>query len=360
MFDFGWRPSHRIVKQISQIERFAGSWQRIPSAMNPGQTKKESGGQASPQPALFDGISAAILLDITSPPQLSLALTRIHSSGKRGSGIADPLGIENTYAHPAFEALRLAYLRDAELSAKEIFYCAALIGEKLSAHEALNQRLESPNSLYRITNSALRTHEDTSLFPTLSKYVIEARLAELLAWVNKELQEGLIHPLIIIATFHLLFLQISPMRTANVRLCHLITWQLLRQQGYGFVQQQHLTPILLERNEAYYNALRQAEKSIFTNWKSLSIWLEFFLESMMAIEARVELQEAKKAAKGRLTSVQQRIVDVVRRCGSASRDKIVQETGINISTVKYNLSLLSSRGQLVRSGGGRSTSYSLL
>jgi hypothetical protein len=350
MFDFGWRPSLRVVKQISEIERFAGGWERIPDNCKP----------SDDQSPLIDGIIAAILLDLSSPGQLSIALNRIRSSNKQTSRVADPLGLENSYSHPAFEALRLAHLRDAELNIKELCYCAALISEKLSANEALNQRLHSPNSLYRITTSTLRSHHDTEVFPTLSHYVIEARLNELLSWVNGELKEGLIHPLIIIGTFHLLFLQISPMRTANVRLCQLITWQLLRKNGFGFVCQQHLSPILLERSEAYYNALRQAEKSVFTNWNSLSIWLEFFLESMLVIENKLERQGAKQAAAGQLSKVQQQIVDVVTRCGSASRDKIVQETGINISTVKYNLSLLSSRGQLVRRGGGRSTNYSLL
>ena len=56
---------------------------------------------------------------------------------------------------------------------------------------------------------------------------------------------------------------------------------------------------------------------------------------------------------------QQKILDYVEQIGLAKRKEIVSATGINIATVKYNLNILTQRGNLKKEGKGKACSYSV-
>ncbi len=198
------------------------------------------------------------------------------------------------------------------------------------------------------------------VFSTVPPFLISQRLEGLVNWTNTELRSGLIHPIIVIGTFHLLFLQIHPFSTANHRLSLILTWRLLDDIGYSFIRNSHFAPWLSGRAKSYYSALRQAEKTAQTNWSTLNIWLELFSDSLREASESVLSDGEKQTEVRRLTFVQKRIIEVVRNHGSVSRDKIVNETGINLSTIKYNLSVLADKGHLKRDGGGRGTSYTIL
>ena len=198
------------------------------------------------------------------------------------------------------------------------------------------------------------------IFPTVSPFLVEQRLEELLEWARHELEDGQFHPLFVIGTFHLLFLQIHPFPTANHRLALILLWRLLDAHGYSYVRYSHFAPEIASRSKQYFAALRQAEKTAYGNWSTLNIWLEFFLDMLVLASQNLLTLTERTVSSARLSSVQRRIIDVIKSSGSATREKIVTETGINLSTVKYNLSVLASRGHLKRDGGGRSTSYRLL
>jgi Fic family protein len=198
------------------------------------------------------------------------------------------------------------------------------------------------------------------IFESVSSFLINERFSDLVSWVSQELEDDRFHPLYVIGTFHLLFLQIQPYQTANHQLCLAIVWHLLNKNGYSFFEYSHFAPTLLTKSEEYFNALRQAEKTAYGTWATLNVWLEFFLEVLL--ESNAVLSDTRQRLVGhyRLTPVQKQILQVVKTYGSATRERIARETGINVSTVKYNLSVLYSNGQLKREGGGRSTSYTVL
>lgn len=91
-----------------------------------------------------------------------------------------------------------------------------------------------------------------------------------------------------------------------------------------------------------------------------NIWLETFLDCLLDSSQRLISVGEQRAEGLRLTAVQKQIIGVVRSYGSATRERIATESGINLSTVKYNLSVLATRGHLKREGGGRTTSYRLV
>src|SRR5262249_34865675 len=148
-----------------------------------------------------------------------------------------------------------------------------------------------------------------------------------------------------------------PFSRANHRLSLLILWRLMNEHGYSFVQHTSFSAVLLRRLRAYSNSLRQAEKTVFNSWSTFNIWLEFFLEALVSATDQLSETVEKGVEEQRLTRTQKNIIEIIRTRGPVTRETIVTESGINLATVKYNLSVLSARGYLKRKGGGRTTSY---
>lgn len=342
MIDFQMRPTPALVRQIAAIERLAGRWDRISQSLAVASNPLF-------ERAILRGSHAAFSLDQTTPPALLLIVDRVdaptvvkhgHSEGQ-AELISHFLAAHKQPPQAGIDGLNALYLE--------------ITGEPDADGASLFRRMPM-NFLSPLEG----VFPEKVVFPTVSPFLIEQRMQELLSWVNAELQRGPYHPLIVLGTFHLLFLQIHPYPTANHRLAMLLLWHLLRKSGYEFVGYSHFAPFLAEHPTEYYTALRQAERTARGNWSTLNIWLELFLQSLNAAADRLVHFSERRLATERLTGVQKRILDIVKLHGPITREKIVKHTGLNLSTVKYNLGILSEKGHLKRHGGGRTTSYRML
>ena len=334
------RPSLRSVQQIARIERFSGSWERI------SKSQSITSGQLA-EYALVRGAAAVAQLDQnTSPSMLIAAKELAQNQSLRGAPHSEAETSRPEGRNSELERLIAAMQFDLsfDLEGLESLYV------ELSGGESSSRRTSAKNFL---------TPDNKIIFATVSPFLIEQRFEELMSWTSTELEADTYHPLIVIGTFYLLFLQLSPFQRHNHTLVQIICWRLLSEQGYDFASCRHFSPTFLNSYEGYFAALRQAEKTAGTSWNTLNIWLEFFLNALLS--CCIELGKASERIHRarRLSGVQLEILDVVKQHGSASREQIVAQTGINISTVKYNLSVLFANGHLRRSGGGRTTSYSI-
>lgn len=201
---------------------------------------------------------------------------------------------------------------------------------------------------------------DLFVFSTVQPYLVEQRLSEIAGWTGDVLRSRALHPVLAAGIFHLAFLQLSPFPFANHRLATMITWQILANSGFPFVRHRHFAPEFLAQVERYAAALKQAEKTCFSSWATLNSWLEFFVQiQLKCVESLVE-EVTSRSRDQQLNSTQRMIIEVIRDRGIASREAIASASGINVSTVKYNLAVLSRRGLLAREGGGRTTTYKLI
>ncbi|MBU6152429.1 MAG: Fic family protein, partial [Chloroflexi bacterium] len=70
------------------------------------------------------------------------------------------------------------------------------------------------------------------VFETATPFDTPRLMAELASWVNDEREKGHLHPLLIIAIFVVVFLEIHPFQDGNGRLSRVLTTLLLIQAGY--------------------------------------------------------------------------------------------------------------------------------
>ena len=352
------RPNLRLVQQVARIERFCGAWERLSQSTAIASNQLEVH-------ALQWGSISALALDSSTPPSLALMLAKLF--GEEGAGTAfysDSLA-ENTSLptgldDPALEQYIRAHALEFQISSQGVHQLYSRVtGAGVVDFDAADA-FDQATTCFRKGTVQFLSPSMEAIFPTVPAFLIEQRLFDLLEWTSAELERGVIHPLFVIGTFYLLFLQVHPYPTANHRLAQLMAWNLLEENEFAFVRFAHFSPVLLARRKQYFNALRQAEKTAFGNWSTLNIWLDFFLDTLIETTENLWQSCRRDEQLARLSGIQRQIIEVIKEHGSVTRERIATETGINLSTVKYNLSVLSERGHLRRQGGGRTTSYTVL
>jgi Fic family protein len=198
------------------------------------------------------------------------------------------------------------------------------------------------------------------VFETASPFETPRRMEQLFAWLTEARTDRLLHPLLIVAVFVVVFLEIHPFQDGNGRLSRVLTTLLLLQAGYAYVPYSSLESVIEQSKEGYYLALRQTQGTIRSDAPDWQPWLMFFLRAMQQqmrrLAAKVEQETLLLAAMPELAL---RIVDHARDHGRVTISDAVALTGASRNTLKGHLRMLVERRHLVRHGVGRGAWYSL-
>jgi Fic family protein len=198
------------------------------------------------------------------------------------------------------------------------------------------------------------------VFETASPFDTPRLMAELVTWVNEERDKAQLHPLLVIAIFVVVFLEIHPFQDGNGRLSRAVTTLLLLQAGYAYVPYSSLESVIELNKEAYYLALRQTQGSIRTSAPNWQPWLVFFLRSLAEQVRRLEKKvEREKIVLATLPGLSLQIVEFVREHGRMTIGDAIKLTGANRNTLKQHFRNLVERGHLSQQGSGRGVWYGL-
>ncbi len=198
------------------------------------------------------------------------------------------------------------------------------------------------------------------VFETASPFDTPRRVAELLTWLKDTRELGRMHPLLIVAIFIVIFLEIHPFQDGNGRLSRILTTLLLLQAGYVYVPYSSLESVIENSKEDYYLALRQTQTTIHNEAPNWQPWLMFFMRALQQQKRHLALKvEREKNALSVLSELAIKIMDYVRAHGRVATRDMVRETGASPNTLKATFSNLVEKRLLIRHGGGRSTWYSL-
>ncbi len=218
---------------------------------------------------------------------------------------------------------------------------------------------------YKTNSNSVAAFDETGaqigiVFQTATPFDTPRLMTELVAWVNQEQQTGRLHPLLIIAIFVVVFLEIHPFQDGNGRLSRVLTTLLLLQAGYAYVPYSSLESVVEQSKEAYYLALRQTQGSIRTELPNWQPWLVFFLRSLAEQVRRLEKKvEREKIVLAAMPELSLRIVEFVREHGRVSIGEVIKLTGSSRNTLKQHFRALVERGILNKHGSGRGVWYDL-
>jgi Fic family protein len=198
------------------------------------------------------------------------------------------------------------------------------------------------------------------VFETATPFDTPGRMEALVAWTNTALEDGELHPLIVLAIYVVVFLAIHPFQDGNGRLSRVLTTLLLLRTGYDYVPYSSLESVIERCKDAYYRALRNTQTTIGENNPDWQPWLEFFLRALQHQKARLEKKiERERLVLGDLPDLSVQILELARERGRITVAETAKLTGANRNTIKDHLRALTDARHLARHGKGRGTWYSL-
>ncbi|MEI2812325.1 MAG: DUF977 family protein [Burkholderiaceae bacterium] len=200
------------------------------------------------------------------------------------------------------------------------------------------------------------------VFETATPFDTPRLMQELVEWVRYMRSTESLHPLLIVAVFVVVFLEIHPFQDGNGRLSRVLTTLLLLQAGYAYVPYSSLESVIEQNKQAYYVALRQTQGTIRTeepNWQS---WITFFLSSLCSQIKNLEEKMANEhLLLATLPAIAVQLIDLARKQGRITLIHAVELTGANRNTIRANLKKLVADGHLKQHGiTGRGVWYGLL
>ena len=179
-------------------------------------------------------------------------------------------------------------------------------------------------------------------------------------WAREALEARQLHPLLVIAIFIVVFLQIHPFQDGNGRLSRILTTLLLLRAGYAYVPYSSLESVVEQNKEGYYLALRQTQGTVRTDAPDWQPWVLFFLRALQQQMHRLAKKvEREKIVLSAMPELSLRIVEHAREHGRVTIGDMARLTGTSRNTLKVHFRQLLGKGQLVMNGHGRGAWYAL-
>ena len=198
------------------------------------------------------------------------------------------------------------------------------------------------------------------VFETATPFDTPRWMAELVDWTAGKEKDRSLHPLLVIAVFVVVFLEIHPFQDGNGRLSRILTTLMLLRAGYAYVPYSSLESVIEQSKEGYYLSLRRTQRTIRTEAPDWNPWLEFFLKALrhqkQRLERKMERERMMLAAMPELSVL---ILELAREHGRVTMAEAVRVSGASRNTIKEHLRALVEQRHLVLHGAGRGVWYGL-
>ena len=198
------------------------------------------------------------------------------------------------------------------------------------------------------------------VFETAAPFDTPRLMTELVNWTRANFDGEELHPLVTVALFGVVFLEIHPFQDGNGRLSRILTTLLLLRAGYLYVPYCSLESVIEQTKDAYYLALRQTQGTIRTDRPDWQPWLSYFLESLRQQKDRLARKiERERLILGNLPELSVQILELCRERGRVTVADAAKVTGASRNTIKDHLQALKKARHIEQHGAGRGTWYGL-
>lgn len=188
---------------------------------------------------------------------------------------------------------------------------------------------------------------------------VQAVLPRLMLWTEHAFEKKEFHPLVVIAVFTAVFLQLCPFEKGNQKLARLLIVLLMFKAGYSYAPYSTLDALLQDRSEEYYKVLRHTQDTLAEGKVDWEPWLSFFMELLKA-QKDILQKRMKKSGKdiAGMPALSTKVLKLFETHDRISMKEIERLTRGKRSTLKLRLNELVDGGYLIRHGKARATWYS--
>jgi len=217
---------------------------------------------------------------------------------------------------------------------------------------------------YKTQSSTLTINhngEPAGSLETAQPVDIDPLLTKLCEWTNTELDAKTLHPLITIAIFAGVFLQLSPFETGNMKTVRFLIMLLMLKSGYTYAPYVSLTSIMNAQGNQIFTALKHNQASLESGQTDWSQWLEAFMNIIIAQTNTLHNRlESKETDLVNLPNLSIKIMALFKEHERLQMKEIIKLTRGRRATIKLRLSELLEAGYLRRHGQARATWYGLV
>lgn len=234
----------------------------------------------------------------------------------------------------------------------------------LQLHRDMYKYISSEGGRYKnqdnIIGEILPSGEKYVRFKPVAAGETPSYMLELCDFLNKEMKEEKIEPLILIGSFIFDFLCVHPFNDGNGRMSRLLTLLLLYKYDYIVGRYISLEKIIEESKSSYYETLNKSSIGWHTGNHNIFIWLDYFLGTLLAaykeFEERVGLIKNSRGNKS--FRVEQSIKSVL---GTFTKEDIRSACpDVSESTINRVFSKLKDEEVIEVLGKGRNAKWKRL
>jgi len=346
----GLQPTNEMLRLIAAIEEFKGEWRAL--------------GSLDP-----DTLRSLRRIATIESAGSSTRIEGAKLSDSEVEGLLGSLGKESFQSRDEQEVAGYAYVMDSVQTA----WADLRISESilLQLHRDL-LRYSDKDERHRGKWKSLDNHvaafdadgkQVGIVFETASPFETPMLMEALLAWHAKEEADPILHPLLRIAVFNVVFLAIHPFQDGNGRLSRVLINLMLLRAGYAYASYASLESLIEHNKEAYYLALRRTQTSFreATDWEP---WILFFLRSLKSQTDRLrerlpdpDAATTSSALPHDLSPLAGRLLALLEERATLSVGEAAEALDANRNTLKDKFGELVERGYAELRGKGRGAHY---
>jgi Fic family protein len=341
VYSFKMAITWKLLRTISQIDRFDASWASIEKIE--GQNLKYLKSVATIKSV---GASTRIEGSKLSDQEVELLLSNIAISKIEDRDSQEVVGYFNVH-----DLITASYeeIPVSESAIKNLHNQLLKLSEKDEWHRgAYKQHANAVEAIYPDGSRQIIFKTTQPGFPT------EDAMRQLAEWYNSE-QE--VHPLIKIAAFVYEFVSIHPFQDGNGRLSRLLTTLLLMQAGYKWIQYVSFEHEIEGSKIEYYRSLRSCQAQ--RPGEDISDWIGYFFESLKNVQVKLEQKLNLTSVESKLSPKEKSIYSYIGANPGCMSGEISAKLKIPGPTVKRLLTALVGKQIIERHGRGAGTNYSV-
>ena len=189
---------------------------------------------------------------------------------------------------------------------------------------------------------------------TEAGFATEDAIRNLINWYENDSET---HPLVKCSIFTYEFLSIHPFQDGNGRLSRLISTLLLLKKGYNWIQYVSFEHEIENRKPEYYKVLRSCQ--IQRPNENVSDWSNFFFDALKNIQEQLMQKLEQNGVEIQLSPKEKSIITFIGNNAGCKSGEIAKKLGIPSPTIKRLLPDLIEKNLIEKHGIGPGTNYSI-
>jgi Fic family protein len=339
VYNFNLQLSWKILRSISQIDRFDASWSSIERIE--GKSLKQLKNIATIQSV---GASTRIEGSKMSDEEVKSLLSNIGLTKAQDRDSQEVIGYFNVLETicTAFQEISVS-----ENNLKNLHNQLLKYSTKDTWHRGeYKQHVNAVEATFPDGTSKI-------IFKTTEPgFATDDAMRNVVQWYEVEKE---VHPLIVCAAFVYEFVSIHPFQDGNGRLSRLLTTMLLLRSGYKWIEYVSFEHEIENKKREYYISLRSCQAQRPN--EDITEWIEFFLNCLLNIQGKLEKKLAITGLESELSHKEKMVFSFISNNPGCKSSALSSELNISKPTIKRIVTELISKNLVSKFGQGAGTNY---